>query len=305
MNLDLAEVLAPCMRAIRDRFRETVGLAVLDEAAAVGVILAAVQETGRFGFALCAGHRFPLHTGAPAKAMLAFLPQERLKPLLGRMAFPRFTRTTITSRRAMVKELELIRARGYALDRAEEVEGCHCLAVPVFDAAGLPIAGVWFTGPSKRLPLARLRAAYPELRAMVDQGQRLVQVRLGEGAGAGSASEKKIERACRVLAAEPFAEAPDLSALARSLGMSYSAFRHAFKAQVGSGPAQYRLARRLELAQRLLGESGLSLAAIAERSGFPSAAHFSTLFKKKTGQSPRAFRRGIKPCRKNAEGQRP
>lgn len=299
MNLDLAEVLAPCMRAIRDRFRETVGLAVLDEAAAVGVILAAVQETGRFGFALCAGHRFPLHTGAPAKAMLAFLPQERLKPLLGRMAFPRFTRTTITSRRAMVKELEGIRARGYALDRAEEVEGCHCLAVPVFDAAGLPIAGVWFTGPSKRLPLARLKASFPELREMVDHGQRLVQARLGEGAV--SASEKKIGRACRVLAAEPFADVPDLSALARSLGMSYSAFRHAFKVQVGSGPAQYRLARRIELAQRLLGESGLSLAAIAERAGFPSAAHFSTLFKKKTGVSPRVFRRGLKPCRKNAE----
>ena len=304
MNLDLTELLAPCMRAVRERFREAVGLAVLDEAAAVGVIVSAVQETGRFGFALCAGHRFPLHTGAPAKAMLAFLPQERLKPLLARMTFPRFTRTTITSRRAFVNELERIRACGYALDRAEEVEGCHCLAVPVFDAAGLPVAGVWFTGPSKRLPLAKLRAAYPALRALVDQGQRLLQARLGEAAETSPAADK-IERACRLLGAEPFAEAPDLSGLARSLGMSYSAFRHAFKAQAGSGPAQYRLACRLQLAQRLLADSALPLAVIAERTGFPSAAHFSTLFKKKAGLSPRDYRSGLKPDRKNAEGQRP
>lgn len=301
MNVDWAEALEPCMRAIRDRFHETVGLAVLDEAAAVGVIAAAVQETGRFGFALCAGHRFPLHTGAPAKAMLAFLPRERLRPLLSRMTFERFTRTTITSRRAFVQELDAIRACGYALDRAEEVEGCHCLAVPVFDAAGLPVAGVWFTGPSKRLPLAKLRAAYPALRALVDQGQRLLQARLDDAAETSLAVEK-IGRACRMLAAEPFAEAPDLNVLARSLGMSYSAFRHAFKAHVGSGPAQYRLTCRLQLAQRLLVDSELSLAEIAERAGFPSPAHFSTLFKKKTGLSPRDFRSGRRPAQTKAEG---
>lgn len=290
------------MRAIRDRFHETVGLAALDEAAAIGVILAAVQETGRFGFSLCVGHRFPLHTGAPAKAMLAFLPRERLQPLLARMTFTRFTRATITSRRALVRDLEGIRACGYALDRAEEVEGCHCLAVPVFDAAGLPVAGLWFTGPSKRLPLAKLKAAYPELRALADQGQQALQARLGEEAGDVRAADK-IERACRTLAAEPFTDAPDLCDLARSLGMSYSAFRHAFKARVGSGPAQYRLACRLELARRLLGDSVLPLAEIAERTGFPSAAHFSTVFKKKTGLSPRAFRCGHRPAQTKTEGR--
>jgi DNA-binding IclR family transcriptional regulator len=289
MKVDWAELFLPSMRAIRDRFHETVGLAVLDEAAAIGVIVDAVQETGRFGFTLCAGHRFPIHTGAPAKAILAFLPQARLLPLLEMITFTRFTRTTLTSRRALLQELSEIKACGYALDRAEEVEGCHCLAVPIFDAAGLPVAGVWFTGPSKRLPLETLKAAYPEMRVLLDQAQRVFHARLNEQSLATHLAAK-VDRACHTLASEPFDQALNLSELAQTLGMSYSAFRHAFKAHVGTSPAQYRLMRRLHAAQQFLECAELSQAAIAKRTGFPSATHFSTVFKKKFRMSPRDYR---------------
>jgi len=277
------------MQKIRDRFHETVGLAVLHEAAAVGVVVAAVQETGRFGFSLCVGHRFPIHTGAPAKAMLAFLPEDRLAPLLRKATLGRFTKTTITSRRAFRKELSAIRACGYALDRAEEVEGCHCLAVPVFDLAGLPVAGVWFTGPSKRLPLDKLPVMYPELRALVDEAQRAAFVQLKERDWAVVAAEK-IERARKILEDAPLREEQDFVKMARTLGMSYSAFRHAFKTQVGVPPAHYRLSLRIAAASRSLETSALSLAEIAEQTGFPSPAHFSTIFKKKTGLAPRDYR---------------
>jgi len=289
MQAECIELLLPYMRAIRDRFRETVGLAVLDEAAATGVILAVVQETGRFGYTLCVGHRFPLHTGAPAKAILAFLPVNRLKGLLKRIAFTRFTRSTIASRHAFVHELATIRACGYALDRAEEVQGCHCLAVPVFDAAGEPVAGVWFTGPSNRLPFRALKDAYPELRAFVDQAQTRLNAHLKEQAEPSPWADK-IKESCVKLSAEPFDNACDLGGVARSLGMSYSAFRHVFKAQIGTSPLQYRLACRIAAACFSLENTSLSLSAIALRTGFPSPAHFSTVFKKKRGLSPRDYR---------------
>ncbi len=289
MKIDWSDMMLPCLKKIRERFHETVGLAVLDEPAAVGVIVAAVQETGRFGFTLCAGHRFPLHTGAPAKAMLAFLPRERVEALFKRMVFRRFTKNTLTTRQAFRKELAAIRACGYALDRAEEVEGCHCLAVPVFDPAGVPVAGIWFTGPSSRLPLDTLGAAYPELRALVDAAQRACHAQLREKDGAAQTMEK-IKRARALLDAAPLNESPDLETVACGLGMSYSAFRHAFKAQVGTSPAQYRITRRLAAACRSLEASTASLSKVAEQTGFPSAAHFSTVFKKKTGLSPRDYR---------------
>ena len=279
------------MQKIRDCFHETVGMAVLDERAAVGIIAAVVQETGRFGFTLCAGHRFPIHTGAPAKAILAYFPAERLEPLLRKTTFRRFTETTLTSRRAFQNELAEIRGCGYALDRAEEVEGCHCIAVPVFDRAGLPVAGVWFTGPSNRLPLETLPAAYPKLRALVNEAQRNVHARQSEQGWAALGAEK-IERARQLIETTPLAEELDFIKMACTLGMSYSAFRHAFKAQVGTPPAQFRLSRRIAAVCHSLEASTLSLSQIAEQVGFPSAAHFSTIFKKKTGVTPRNYRAG-------------
>lgn len=289
MKMDWVDRMLPVMQKIRDRFHETVGLAVLDEASAVGVIVTAVPETGRFGFTLCTGHRFPVHTGAPAKAMLAFMPKERVEPLLKKVTFERFTKTTVNSLAAFRKELAVIRACGYALDRAEEVEGCHCLAVPVFDHQGDPVAGIWFTGPSYRLPLEKLPSAYPVLRALVDEAQRVAFAPLGDRGGAVLTVDK-IGRARAILEAFPLTENMDLVELARSLGMSYSAFRHAFKAQTGASPAQFRLTRRIAAACRDLEMSALPLARIAEQTGFPSAAHFSTVFKKKTGFSPRDYR---------------
>ena len=201
----------------------------------------------------------------------------------------KFTETTVTSRRAFRAELAAIRACGFALDRAEEVEGCHCLAVPVFGADGLPVAGVWFTGPSNRLPLKALPNAYPALRALADALQREVRKKLAENRGAEKTSGA-MGRARRALDAAALTEKTDFASLARSLGMSYSAFRHAFRDQLGMGPAQYLLGRRLNEARRLLADTTLPVTAIAEQTGFPSPSHFSTLFKRKAGVSPHAYR---------------
>jgi len=296
MRVGWEDKILPVLRKVRARFRESVGAAIVDERNAVGVVVAAVVASGRFGFSICTGQRFPLHTGAPAKAVLAFLPGARREALLKRIALTRFTATTVISRRAFRRELAEIRACGYAVDRAEEVEGCHCLAVPLLDPSGEPVAGLWFTGPSSRMPLERFPSDFPVLRALADEAQRAIFPQ----PDAVPRGAEKIERARARLETLPPGQEVDLAALARSLGMSYSSFRHAFRAQVGTAPAQYRLARRVAAASRELETSMLPLAQIAERTGFPSAAHFSTAFKKKTGLSPREYRaqrRGLRAAR--------
>jgi len=54
---------------------------------------------------------------------------------------------------------------------------------------------------------------------------------------------------------------------------------------------QYLTIWRMQLARRLLGESALSTAAIAERVGYQSEAAFSKAFKKSVGTGPGAYRR--------------
>jgi DNA-binding IclR family transcriptional regulator len=97
------------------------------------------------------GTRGPLHTGAPGKVMLAWLPKEERKQTLRQMKLSRHTATTITSRTEFEKHLQLVHRRGYAMDLGEGVEGHHCLGAPVFDAEDRLIASVWITAPSARL----------------------------------------------------------------------------------------------------------------------------------------------------------
>ena len=140
----------------------TVGLAVLDSKAHQGLIIGAAPGTRhRFSFTLTPGTRFPLHTGAPAKAMLAFLPPRLQRGWLSHLTLTRFTPQTIVTRRAFESELAAIAAAGYALDRAEEVEGCHCVSAPVLGHKRFPLAAIWITGPSSRLALNRLHEAAP------------------------------------------------------------------------------------------------------------------------------------------------
>lgn len=87
------------------------------------------------------------------------------------------------------------------------------------------------------------------------------------------------------------AQAWTLDTLARSAGMSRSALAARFHQLVGETPMQYLTMWRMQLARKLLGESALSTAAIAERVGYQSDAAFGKAFKKMVGTGPGAYRR--------------
>jgi AraC-like DNA-binding protein len=116
-----------------------------------------------------------------------------------------------------------------------------------------------------------------------------LQALLAEMRVAAQAGEDHwLKRACRLLDRE---EVPDLPAIARAAGMSYDTFRRRFSQQIGSAPAAYRQARRIERACALLMRPGTTNKEIAEQLGFSDEFHFAKMFKKRMGFSPFAFRR--------------
>jgi AraC-like DNA-binding protein len=276
------------MHTLHAQLGDTVGLAVLDSRARQGLIIGAAQSARhRLSFTLIPGTRFPLHTGAPAKAILAFLPPRLQRVWLSHLTLVRFTPQTITTRRAFIDELAAVAAAGYALDRAEEVAGCHCVSAPVLDDQRFPRAAIWITGPSNRLTLARLREAAP---AVCEAARRVA-----EGLSAPALQRLSRDRAalCQRVARHlqaTLAEPVDWASLSSGLGVSYSTLRHVFAEQTGRPPAQYRLELRLSEAKRLLQETALTIADIAARTGFGDPNHFSALFSRKTGCPPTRFR---------------
>jgi DNA-binding IclR family transcriptional regulator len=98
----------------------------------------------------------PIHCTSVGKAILAFLPEERVAEVLRRTHFERFTDRTIATAEALRVEIEKTRRRGYAVDDEELEEGLRCIAVPVLDAQRLPVAAVSVSGPSFRVTAQKL-----------------------------------------------------------------------------------------------------------------------------------------------------
>ena len=92
------------------------------------------------------GKTAPAHCCSLGKAILAYLPEPEVRALLGRQPLIAHTPASIISRAAFDKELEEIRLRGYAFDRAEHVPGSFCLAAPIFDARHRPLGAIGVSG---------------------------------------------------------------------------------------------------------------------------------------------------------------
>jgi DNA-binding IclR family transcriptional regulator len=72
----------------------------------------------------------------------------------------------VTSRAALLAELDGIRRRGYALNWEESVEGTCAVAAAVRDPAGAPVAAVAMAAPSSRLrSVDAVRAHAPSVLA--------------------------------------------------------------------------------------------------------------------------------------------
>jgi AraC-like DNA-binding protein len=79
--------------------------------------------------------------------------------------------------------------------------------------------------------------------------------------------------------------------LAKTAGLSRSAFFARFTRDVGVPPMEYLLAWRMAVARDLLRRNDLGIAVVAERVGYGSASTFSTAFSRHVGQPPRRYAR--------------
>jgi AraC family transcriptional regulator len=81
-----------------------------------------------------------------------------------------------------------------------------------------------------------------------------------------------------------------LTEIAEAIDLSQYHFARAFKQTTGQTPIQFLMQRRVEAAKQLLIERDWPIAEIALRTGFKNQSHFTTLFRKSTTLTPRAYR---------------
>lgn len=141
---------------LRNAVRETVHLAVLD---ADKVVLIAVENAGRdVQPGSKVGMKLPVHATALGKVIVAYLEPARQLELLTDLNLTSYSPATLANLTDLRRELDLIRARGYAIELDEYEAGTVAVAAPIFDIEGRPIGAVAVNASVGRVDAARAHA---------------------------------------------------------------------------------------------------------------------------------------------------
>jgi DNA-binding IclR family transcriptional regulator len=163
-----ANVVKPKIKELGDKTDE-VAIFTTEER---GLAVILYREAGQHGVYTKArpGKRIHLHQVAAGKAILSQHSDERVKSILCRRGLQPMTEKTITDREELLKELDVIRERGFALSLGESTEGVRAAAVPMQTPRGDVMGACAVAGPAHRMEGSRLREEIPDLiRSVVNE----------------------------------------------------------------------------------------------------------------------------------------
>lgn len=285
----LKTIAIPFLLGIKEEMTETFGLSVLDEKQRKNLILYSIRGPEYSCFNITAMTRTPLHTSAPGKALVAFLPEKRRNALIAHLTFDRLTDNTITDRAAYEKRLALVRKQGYATDIAEELPYCHCGGVPILDSHKNTVAALWLSGVNTRLPPKTLLKNIRILESAAKKIESKLAIYLLDEQQNPPLSPCVVA-ALKILR-ERTCETIDYPTIAYECHVSYSTLRTFFQRETGITLGRYHMNLRVEKVQKLLTETDLTITDIAGKMGFYDQKHLSALFKRETGISPLQYRK--------------
>jgi DNA-binding IclR family transcriptional regulator len=146
---DVRGVALPIMRRLTQQTGLTCHLAVLDGPEAV--YIEKVEPEGFIRMDTWVGRRMRVHATSVGKALVAHIPQEQLEQILRQSGMERRTSKTIGTMPRLLKELEKVRAQGYAVDDEENNLGARCVGAPIFDERGLIEASLGLSGTTQQV----------------------------------------------------------------------------------------------------------------------------------------------------------
>ncbi|MCM2359872.1 MAG: IclR family transcriptional regulator [Geobacteraceae bacterium] len=163
----------PVLESLTGECNETCYVAILKEAHVI--YLDALESAHPVRVASRTGARLPLHCTAEGKVLLAGA-SDTARQRCSARELKRYTAHTVTDRQELEKELEMVAARGYALENEELDQGVRGVAVPIRNYTGCVVGALGVSGPATRFSEARI---HDELVPLLLRAAAEVSGRLG------------------------------------------------------------------------------------------------------------------------------
>lgn len=147
-SLMLRTVARPLMEELSRRTKETVYLSVRENAE--GVYIDSVDSPQVLKISEPIGLRLPMFIGASNRVILAYLAPALRQSLMDGFDWERVPSLKPLTRDMIERELETIRANGYAVTSGEATEGTTGIGAPIFSYDNMVIGSLNVAGPSMR-----------------------------------------------------------------------------------------------------------------------------------------------------------
>lgn len=143
-SMELRHLAAPYLQRLCDETGHTINMAILDDVDVVYVerFRASRSRQNEIDLDLHVGSRLPAYCTSLGKVLLAFLPDDERDEIVSRITFARRGPNTLTSKAALLADLERVRATGIAVNNEELAYGLRSVAVPVLSGTGEAVAAV-------------------------------------------------------------------------------------------------------------------------------------------------------------------
>ena len=130
-NRNISEIIAPALKELSKELQKTCFFGVLEGGKIV--YISKFEPENPIITTATIGTKNPIYNTSLGKAILSSMSDEEIKGILSGIELKQATRFTITDREELIKNIELVRVRGFALDERELEEHMECVGVPIFD----------------------------------------------------------------------------------------------------------------------------------------------------------------------------
>lgn len=150
-SAELIRYVRPSLLELHKKYEETVNLGVLNRGKVIYLDTLESKQQLRVTVPVTIGNN--AHTTALGKAILSSMPEESALRIIDGIFSSRVNQSSPNKRSEFIDTIRSNRIAGFAIDNEDDVIGFRCVAAPIFNASGYPLAAISVSAPTNRVSL--------------------------------------------------------------------------------------------------------------------------------------------------------